>query len=74
VLSNPNLVDHDILKKLEKIKNKLRKVFACDCSFKEKKKIIQTGKFLPILLSSLAGSVLSHYLQKYTNGEGKTEN
>lgn len=67
VLTNRNILKPKIVKKLEKLKHKLREIASCKCTFKKKKKIIQSGSFLNVILSTLAGSAISHFLEKYNN-------
>lgn len=68
-------LDKKSFDKLKRHKQKIRKLanpkFGLNC----KRKLVQSGGFIPLLLSTLAGSALDFILEKYLgNGERKTKN
>jgi hypothetical protein len=65
-LLNQNIpVPQEIRKKLEPHKSKIRRLSQKNSTIKEKRKIVQTGGFLPLFLSTLASSAVLSALENY---------
>lgn len=65
-------VDKSTKDKLKAHKNKIRKLACKSCPLKTKRKLIQVGGFVPILLSTLGSTALSLLMDHMSkNGERK---
>lgn len=73
VLNENVPVDECLRKKLRPHKLKIRRLTNSKKGLKEKKSILQTGRFLPALLASLASPIIISAIEKYLVNDGKGE-